>query len=256
MRVRAARRTRAAIAVAAPVRAVTAVTVVIVVTTVTVVVVAGCPRSDVPTPAFAEAKGAYDKAMADTADTSYAGPRWDEVLRLLHAVPRTNAHERHVAELLAGDIEDTRRRVGAELARSSAEADKLLDAPHLAPLPTPRAAPARAAPRAADCAGLCVTSARACLVDKGCTDDGKGVHCTGEALAAISACQQAQARCRQKCSPERAACIQCDIDENDCFGDLDGCAGAGDHWRCPPAAADDAASCRERARTCRAATCH
>lgn len=88
---------------------------------------AGAACTDAPTPEFARAKAAYESAMADTTDVTYAGKRWDDVLARLRAVPTSNAREKRIADQLAADIETTRARLAADLRASDKVADELLD---------------------------------------------------------------------------------------------------------------------------------
>jgi hypothetical protein len=183
------------------------------------VLCAACSRDAAPTPEFARAKKAYDDAMGATADTSYAGARWDEVVRLLHAVPEKNAREHRTAALLADDIESTRAKTAAQIASSRAEADKLLDVKSLPPLPTAMPAtttttpPAKIAPpppvtpAAAPlsipgnkCGRQCQDDAESCLSSSGCTQNGTSWSCPDGNK--MNGCYNTLGECAKRCAAD------------------------------------------------------
>lgn len=170
---------------------------------------------EAPTPQYAKAKAAYQSAFADTADVTYKGARWDEVLTLLKAVPASNAKEHRLAQQLVTDIESTRARIAAGVRASDANAEKLLDIKSLPPLepiaPRVKAEPTERERVAAmnTCAESCKSSFMACMKSAGCTvmstseKDNKTraqFDCAGEAAQKGIACNDAVNACGQKCN--------------------------------------------------------
>lgn len=184
------------------------------------VAAAGCEDA-APTPAYAQAQAAYAAAMKETADTTYLGKQWDEVLSLLRAVPSSNAHERTVAQALVQDIEQARARAAAAMKRGDAEASKLLQLESFAAIPPPPPPDAGAAPAAPgpiaqatnaaiaareQCIDGCSQAFNSCIAASGCqttasTSGGGKMHasysCPSEAAAKGAACQDALNVCVQ-----------------------------------------------------------
>ncbi len=174
---------------------------------------------EAPTPEYAKAKAAYTAAFADTADVTYKGARWDEVLTLLKAVPPSNGKERRLAQQLVIDIESTRARIAADLRASDANAEKLLDIKSLPPL-EPIAPPVAAKPSERErvaamntCAESCKASFMSCMKSAGCTGRATSekdnrtraqFDCSGDATQKGIACNDAVNACTQKCNPPRS----------------------------------------------------
>lgn len=166
-----------------------------------------------PTPEYAKAKAAYQAAFAETADITYSGARWDEVLALLKAVPASNEREHKLARTLVDDIEATRARIAKDMIASKAVADKLLDIKSLPPLEvaephTPQPKEPTAAEKQQKCLHACTTSFMACMRNAGCettsstaTEQGSSArfNCLGEAATKGMACKDAVNACGAKC---------------------------------------------------------
>jgi hypothetical protein len=170
---------------------------------------------DAPTPEYATAKAAYQSALAETADVTYKGARWDEVLKLLKAVPSSNAKEHRLAQQLVTDIEGTRARIAADLRASDANADRLLDIKSLPPLDT--APPPPKEPTAKDriaeakkCIDACTSSFMSCMKAAGCTTRStekseRGTRaqfdCPSDGAEKGVACNDVLNACGEKCRP-------------------------------------------------------
>jgi hypothetical protein len=168
-----------------------------------------------PTPEYAKAKAAYQAAFADTADVTYKGPRWDEVLTLLKAVPPSNAKEHRLAQQLVTDIESTRARLAADLRASNENADRLLDIKSLPPL-EPQAKPTKfeateeqKLAQARQCVDACAASFQACMKSVGCVPDKStkndqhtniSFDCPRNEASKVSACNNDVNACSNKCS--------------------------------------------------------
>lgn len=218
---------------------------------------AGC-RDDGPSPEWLAARAAYDEAMAEPG-SGYLGPRWDETLRLLRAVPDDDAAAQRRARALIAEIESTRATMAAELRRGEDVAGKLLELPSIpvdpgygAPVTGTPTRPAQDAPL---CRARCQESLWTCLSSKGCSKDGGSVRCEGAATAGAAQCRLDELDCEKRCDPAAAAtptCAMCDQEANACFLALGRCSGAGVEFTCLPAVADGESSCRRRLKACRA----
>lgn len=210
-----------------------------------------------PSPEWLAARAAYDEAMAEPA-SGYLGPRWDEALRLLRAVPGDNAAEQRRARALVAGIESTRATMAAELRRGEDVAGKLLDLPSIPVDPGYGApvtgAPAKPAVDAPVCRARCQDTLWRCLSSKGCAKDGASVRCEGEATAGAAQCRLDQLECEKRCDPAAATprCSLCDEEANACFLALGQCSGAGVEFTCLPAVENGAVACRRKLDACRA----
>lgn len=211
-----------------------------------------------PSPQWVTARAAYDQAMADPA-SGYLGARWDEALRLLHAVPDDNGAEHRRARALISEIEGTRATMAAQLHRGETAAEKLLDLPSFPVDATfgasPSGAPAREAADTPICRARCQDTLWKCLSSNGCTRKGANVTCEGDAAPGGARCRLEQLECEKACDGVAAAtppCSRCDEEANACFLALGTCSGSGVDFTCRPGVEDGEAACRNKLKTCRA----
>lgn len=168
-----------------------------------------------PTPEYAKAKVAYQAAFADTADVTYKGARWDEVLALLKVVPTSNAPEHRLAQQLVSDIESTRARIAADLRASDDNANRLLEIKPLPPLEQPAQAPkperteTQRLAEARQCVDACAASFESCMKAAGCNASGAKKKSEGRTLLSFdcprneavkaTACNNAVNACSDRC---------------------------------------------------------